>query len=104
MTVRDVGAATGAPHLHPTCISNRLKEGGLRTYRAAPALHLSEVNKANRVLFAQELLPKPVEFWSRVIFSDEKIFRTDQTGKLLVRRYGMKSIVQYNRTMSCAVK
>lgn len=86
MAVRDVGAAAGGGHLHPTSIANRLTKAGLKTYRAAPTLRLTEANKANRVLFAQEHLAKPPEYWKQVAFTDEKIFRTDQAGKLYVRR------------------
>ena len=86
MAVRDIGAAAGAPQLHTSCISNRLKAGGLHTFRSCPTLNLSEVNKANRVLFAREMSLQPPPFWRDVTFSDEKIFRTDQTGKLYVRR------------------
>ena len=48
---------------------------------------LSEQNKGNRLLFAQEAIDRhPPEFWKSVVFTDEKIFRTDLTGRVRVRR------------------
>ena len=48
---------------------------------------LSQENRAFRLLFARDTLARyPAEFWKSVVFSDEKIFRTDLTGRMRVRR------------------
>ena len=87
MPLRDVAAAAGVEDIHVSSVSARLKKAGLETYKPCGKLALSEQNKGNRLLFAQEAIDRyPPEFWKSVVFTDEKIFRTDLTGRVRVRR------------------
>lgn len=86
LPLKDVAAAAGAV-LHINQITNRLKKGGLQTYKPCGRLALTDRHKAARLLFANEGLEhRTPEFWRTVVFSDEKIFRTDTTGRVRVRR------------------
>ena len=87
MPLQDVAVASGAVPLHTSQISSRLQNAGLRTYKPSGKLLLTERHKADRLLFAQEHLERHnAEFWRSVVFSDEKIFRTDTVGRVRVRR------------------
>lgn len=86
MPLRDVAVAAGA-NVHINTVSRRLKKAGLQTFKPCGKLALSEQNKAHRLLFVTEALERhPPAFWTSVVFSDEKIFRTDLAGRVRVRR------------------
>lgn len=59
---------------HPSTTSRRLAEAGLRCYVPAVKETLTEEMKAARLRFAQENIHYGVDFWRKVIFSDEKCF------------------------------
>ena len=87
MPVKDVTAAAVVDNIHVSLLSTRLKTAGLQTFMPCGKMALSQDYKASRPLFAQETLARyPAEFWKSVFFSDEKIFKTDLTGIVSVRR------------------
>ncbi|KAF0304330.1 Transposable element Tcb2 transposase [Amphibalanus amphitrite] len=86
MPLRDVATSAGA-ELHPSLVTNRLKKAGLYTFKPCGKLRLLERHKAARLAFATESLQRyDPDFWKNVIFTDEKIFRTDSEGRVRVRR------------------
>ncbi|KAJ3649639.1 hypothetical protein Zmor_021369 [Zophobas morio] len=64
----------------------RVHETELRNRAAANKIFLTEQNKANRVLFAQEFVNEPADMWNNVIFSDEKTFKSYSNGRRRVYR------------------
>lgn len=85
LPLQDVAAAVGVEAIHSSIVGRRLKEKGLKTYKPSATLDLSEKNRADRLLFANEMMEGQVD-WANVIFTDEKIFRTDATCPVNVRR------------------
>ena len=86
LPLKDVAAAAGAV-LHDNQVMSRLKKRGLLTFKPCGRLALTDRHKATRLLFASEGLQyRTPEFWRAVVFSDEKIFRTDSSGCVRVRR------------------
>ena len=86
LPLQDVATAAGAS-LHTSSVSKRLNRAGLQTFKPCGALNLTERHKADRLLFATESLrQRTPDFWKSVIFTDEKIFRTDSCGRVRVRR------------------
>ena len=87
MPLRDVAAAADVDNINTSLVYTRLKKAGLQTFKPRGKVALSQENKASRLLFAQETLARyPAEFRKSVVFPDEKIFRTDLTGRVRVRR------------------
>lgn len=79
----------------------RIKRAGLKNYAAAKKPYLTDVNKRNRLQFANQFLNQDEEFWSSVVFSDEKRFQSCSDGKIRVyrpvnSRY-QDNYVDYNR-------
>ena len=92
MPLRDVAAAAGVENIHVSLVSKRLNKARMETFKPCGKLALSEQNKANRLLFAQEAINRyPPEFWSSVVFSDENIFRTDLAGRVRVKTKGYET-------------
>ncbi|GBN13143.1 Transposable element Tc1 transposase [Araneus ventricosus] len=77
-------------NMNPSCsvhtIRNRLKEKGLKCRTPARKPFLTQYHRQGRYTFAQSHLYWSVEKWHRVIFSDEKIFRSSSRGALRVYR------------------
>ncbi len=69
-----------------TTIRRRLREAGLRSRVAAKKELLTPAHRAARLHFAQEYAEKGLDFWSRVVFSDEKTFRSSDQGRVRVWR------------------
>lgn len=55
-------------------IRRRLEERGLKSYFAKKRPMISKANKQKRLKFARDHVNKPLEFWKRVIWSDESKF------------------------------
>jgi transposase len=78
----------------------RLRNSGLRNHAAARKIRLTPRHKEARVGFALEHLAKDNAFWSRVVFSDEKVFQSSHNGRVRVYRpRNSRYDKQYDRTM-----
>jgi transposase len=64
----------------------RLRNSELRNHAAARKIRLTPQHKEARVGFALEHLAKDNAFWSRVVFSDEKVFQSAHNGRVRVYR------------------
>jgi hypothetical protein len=64
----------------------RLRNSELRNHAAARKIRLTPRHKEARVGFALEHLAKDNAFWSRVVFSDEKVFQSSHNGRVRVYR------------------
>lgn len=76
--------------LVPTCsvdtVRNRLKERGLKCRIPARKPFLTLHHRQKRFIFAETHRHWSLEQWKRVVFSDEKIFRSSSRGALRVYR------------------
>lgn len=63
----------------------RIRETELRNRAAANKTYLTEENKRQRVMFAQQYVHQP-NMWDNVVFSDEKTFQSCPSGRLRVYR------------------
>ena len=98
-TLEDDGAiveeAVNNPHINAVAIKaqlhldvsdetirKRLHENGI--HHRIPALKgvLGDIHKRNRLDFARRYVDEGMDFWSRVIFSDEKTFASNTHGRL----------------------
>lgn len=74
----------------PTCsvdtVRNRLKQHGLKCYRPARKPFITEFHRQKRFAYALNYLHWSAEDWKRVVFSDEKVFRSSSRGALRVYR------------------
>ena len=59
---------------HPCTTRRHIKEGGIDCYVPAVKETLTEVNREGRLRFAQENIHHGIDFWRKVIFTDEKSF------------------------------
>lgn len=66
----------------PTTVRRRLKKTGLKNHVAARKDFLTDTHKQRRVDFANQYLDEGLDFWSRVIFSDEKTFSSSNHGRV----------------------
>lgn len=64
-----------------TTIRRRLHAADLHCRVAARKEVLSATHRASRLAFSMQHLNKGMDFWSRVIFCDEKTFRSSDHGK-----------------------
>lgn len=88
---------------HPVTTRRRLVEYGLQCYVPAVKETLTEVNKAARLTFAQENIHHGLDFWRKVIFSDEKCFtsvsaRGRQCWRMKNTRFQAKNIFERTRS------
>ncbi|GBM48349.1 Transposable element Tcb2 transposase [Araneus ventricosus] len=67
-------------------VRNRLKESGLKCRTPARKPFLTQYHRQRRYAFAQSRLHWSTDEWHRVVFSDEKIFRSSSRGALRVYR------------------
>ena len=65
-----------------TTVRWRLNAGGIHHEVPAIKERLTEEHRAARFAFAQEHVGKDLEFWSNVIFTDEKTFASTNHGRL----------------------
>jgi transposase/transposase-like protein len=75
-----------APHCSADTVRRRLREQGLKSFIPARKPFLNAEHIQKRLTFASEHSGWNEEEWSRVLFSDEKIFRSSSTGLLRVYR------------------
>lgn len=84
----------------PTCsvdtVRNRLKQQGLKSCKAARKPFITEEHCQNRFAFANSYLHWSSQEWQRVIFSDEKIFRSNSNG--ILRVYRPKKSDRYDKS------
>lgn len=71
---------------HVDTIRNRLKEKGLKSYIPARKPFLNQEHRQKRNAFAFSHLHWSTEAWHRVVFTDEKVFRSSSRGALRVYR------------------
>lgn len=74
------------PAVSSRTVIRRLREGGLRARNAAVKETLSVSHREARLAFAAANVDRPLAFWRRVVFTDEKVFCTASTGRVLVYR------------------
>ena len=72
--------------MHTSTVNRRLKELGLKSNIAAVKDILTDEHRAGRLAFARRYVHQPVEFWRRVIFTDEKSWSSASHGRVRVRR------------------
>ena len=65
-------------------VSRRLKEAGFRCRVPAKKETMMEEHRAARLRFACQYEDNGLDFWSRVVFADEKTFRSSDHGQLHV--------------------
>lgn len=73
----------------PACmmtISRRIRETDLRNRVAARKIHLTNLGKQTRLLFALNNIYHEPQFWENVIFTDEKVFKSTHNGPVRVYR------------------
>ena len=77
-------------HVTPTCsvdtVRHRLKQHGMQCHTPARKPFLTPYHRQMRFAYAETYLAWPAETWHRVVFSDEKIFRSSSRGALRVYR------------------
>ena len=71
---------------HRTTIKRALNNAGYYKCAACPKPFINEQNRKKRLAFAHEHVNKPIEFWKRVIWTDESSFDTSMRGKRWVTR------------------
>ena len=86
LPLRDIAAGAEADLAHISSVTRRMREGGLRTATPATSLNFSDRNKADRLAWCQLMEERGEDFWSRVVFTDEKIFKTSTPRRRYVRR------------------
>ena len=86
----DVLAMTVRRRLHEAGIHHRVEAGIY--HRVEAGIHhrvlpkkesLTEQHRAGRLAFAQRYVGEDLEFWSRVVFTDEKSFSSTSHGRML---------------------
>jgi hypothetical protein len=70
----------------PKNSERRIKSSWLRNHVAANKPGLTQQHKEARISFALEYLLKDEASWSRVVFSDEKVFQSSRNGRIRVYR------------------
>ena len=58
-------------------VRNRLSTAGINHHIPATKSSLTQTHKDTRLGFALQYLPEDIDFWRKVIFTDEKTFLTD---------------------------
>ena len=76
-SAEELRETANAQHISIETIRSRLRDGGIYGRRPSKKNYLTDVRKAERMRFAREHIHYTVEFWRKVIFSDEKTFSTD---------------------------
>lgn len=69
-------------HVSADTVRRRLHEREVHHRTPAIKETLTDRHRENRLLFAQQHGDKGMDFWSRVIFTDEKTFRSTNHGRL----------------------
>lgn len=100
----EIGGVFG---LHRKLVGRRLKERGLKCHRPAMKTLLNPEHRANRIAFIEENYGRD---WERVVFSDEKVFKSYSDRKMPVyrpknKRFAPEYIQNINKAgrISCGV-
>ena len=67
-------------------VRNRLHAAGIHHRRAATKIKLEAAHRAARVAFCLQYLPVHDDFWETVVFTDEKVFTSDEDGRMFLWR------------------
>ena len=87
MHANEIRSAVGCPLLSDDTIIRRIKESGeFGFYRTVKKCYVSETNRKKRIAFAKKYIDKPVDFWRRVVFTDESPFTFRNGNRRLVIR------------------
>lgn len=80
-------------------ISRRIKERGLNPRIAATVPYISKRNHKKRYMWAKKLVSRPMKYWKRVIWSDEKKFDLINTRRrvYVYRRPGQRYKLKYTK-------
>lgn len=82
----DVAFKAGIDNAHISTINRRLIEAGIKSNIAAVKDILTDDHRAGRLAFARRYVNQPIDFWRRVIFTDEKSWSSTSHGRVRVRR------------------
>lgn len=82
---REAILATNFPGSRAT-VHRRIKHSDLRNRSSAKKVLLTEEQKQARIIFCLNYVHRPRQFWNSVIFTDEKIFQSRNSGHLRVYR------------------
>ena len=75
MSIDEIKRAAGMGHLSDDTVSRRITESGeFGFYRTVQKNFVSEKNLATRLAFAHRYVNMPLEFWRRVVWTDESPF------------------------------
>lgn len=85
-TVEDIRTLAEVENVSIQTVRHRLMEAGLMERRPAEKNDLTDARKEQRLKFAREHIHYDLDFWRKVIWSDEKTFSSDAHGPLWVRR------------------
>lgn len=89
-----IAMAINSPFINAQIINNELNPGVTRTihkrlhergyYHRVPAIKpkLTDENRAGRLRFANEYVNRDLDFWAKVIFTDEKTFASSTHGRV----------------------
>lgn len=104
VTAVEIGSMFG---VHRKLVGRRLKERGLRCHRPAMKTMLTPEQRANRIAFIEENYGRD---WERVVFSDEKVFKSYSDRKKFVyrpknQRFAPEYVQNINKTgrITCGV-
>ncbi|KAG7177314.1 putative Transposable element Tc1 transposase-like 18 [Homarus americanus] len=80
----NAGAIREALHLDVCAqtVRSRLLEAGIQRRVSAIKERLTDQHRTGRLQFAQQYVGEDLEFWSRVVFTDEKTFASTNHGKI----------------------
>lgn len=84
-TSRQAAFLTNFPGSAPT-VCRRIKESEIQNCASPKKPLLTEEQKQSRVIFCLNYIYRPPNFWNNVIFTDEKIFQSSNSGRLRVYR------------------
>ena len=87
MHANEIRNAVGCTRLSDNTIIRRIKESGeFGFYRTVKKCYVSETNRLKRKAFAKKYINMPVEFWRRVVFTDESPFTFRNHNRRMVIR------------------
>lgn len=69
-------------NLSKDTIRNRLHEAGFKSRTPAEKEMLTRLHKEKRLTFSENFVEKGLDYWARIIFTDEKTFSSTDHGKI----------------------
>ncbi|KAK4314977.1 hypothetical protein Pmani_013760 [Petrolisthes manimaculis] len=90
-----------------TTVCRRLHEAGIHHRAPATKERLTAAHRAGRLAFANQYVGHDLDFWSRVVFTDEKTFNSFNHGRLHVwrennTRHGMGDVTKIEGKFTAA--